>query len=232
MLHRLRDAGNTLLVVEHDPEVIRAADLVLDLGPGAGQRGGEIVFFGSRKQLLRDKRSLTAQYLSGRRSVLEQGRRPEDFPASPQGGEGTLDILGAAEHNLKTIDVAIPLNRLVCITGVSGSGKSTLIQDVLYRGLYRLQGRAVEQPGRHLEIRGFKENFSEVVLVDQSPIGKTTRSNPASYVGALGPIRKAFAAEPLARQRGYTAGTFSFNSGKGRCPTCGGNGFSASRCSS
>jgi len=225
VLHRLRDAGNTLLVVEHDPEVIRAADLVLDLGPGAGQRGGEIMFFGSQKQLLRDKRSLTAQYLSGRRSVLEQGRRLEDSPASPQGGEGTLDILGAAEHNLKTIDVAIPLNRLVCITGVSGSGKSTLIQDVLYRGLYRLQGRPVEQPGRHLEIRGFRENFSEVVLVDQSPIGKTTRSNPASYVGALDPIRKAFAAEPLARQRGYTAGTFSFNSGKGRCPTCGGNGF-------
>jgi excinuclease ABC subunit A len=223
VLHRLRDAGNTLLVVEHDPEVIRSADRILDLGPGAGERGGEIVFFGTQGQLLRDKRSLTAQYLSGRRSVLEHGRRSADTPAERV--EHWLEILGAAEHNLKTIDVAIPLNRLVCITGVSGSGKSTLIQDVLYRGLYRLQGRPVEQPGRHREIRGFRGRFSEVVLVDQSPIGKTTRSNPASYVGALDPIRKLFAAEPLSRQRGYTAGTFSFNSGKGRCPTCGGNGF-------
>jgi len=224
VLHRLRDAGNTLLVVEHDPEVIRAADMVLDLGPGAGENGGEIVFFGSQKQLLRNKCSLTAQYLSGRRSVLEHGRRAGDCPAPADIVEQSLEILGAAEHNLKKIDVAIPLNRLVCITGVSGSGKSTLIQDVLYRALYRLQGRPVEQPGSHREIRG-SEHFSEVVLVDQSPIGKTTRSNPASYVGALDPIRKAFAAEPLARQRGYTAGTFSFNSGKGRCPTCGGNGF-------
>jgi len=224
VLHRLRDAGNTLLVVEHDPEVIRAADRILDLGPGAGERGGEIVFFGSRKQLLRSKRSLTAQYLSGRKSVLEQGRKPADSPAPAESIRHSLEILGAAEHNLKTIDVAIPLNRLVCITGVSGSGKSTLVQDVLYRGLYRLQGRPIEQPGRHREICG-SEYFSEVVLVDQSPIGKTTRSNPASYVGALDPIRKAFAAEPLARQRGYSAGTFSFNSGKGRCPTCGGNGF-------
>ena len=224
VLHRLRDAGNTLLVVEHDPEVIRSADRILDLGPGAGERGGEIVFFGSQKQLLRNRRSLTAQYLSGRRSVLEHGRQAASFPAPAQSGEHALEILGAAEHNLKNIDVSIPLNRLVCITGVSGSGKSTLVQDVLYRALYRMQGRPVEQPGRHREIRGF-EHISEVVLVDQSPIGKTTRSNPASYVGALDPIRKAFAAEPLSRQRGYTAGTFSFNSGKGRCPTCGGNGF-------
>jgi excinuclease ABC subunit A len=225
VLHRLRDAGNTLLVVEHDPEVIRAADLVLDLGPGAGERGGEIVFYGTQKQLLRSRRSLTAQYLSGGKSVLEDGRRPAVGPAGSGSREECLEILGAAEHNLKGIDVAIPLNRLVCITGVSGSGKSTLVQDVLYRGLYRLQGRPVEQPGRHRRIRGFRGHFSDVVLVDQSPIGKTTRSNPASYVGALDPIRKAFAGQPLSRQRGYTSGTFSFNSGKGRCPTCGGNGF-------
>ena len=224
VLHRLRDAGNTLLVVEHDPEVIRSADRVLDLGPGAGERGGQIVFFGSQKQLLRNRRSLTAQYLSGRRSVLKHGGSAASSPAPLHSGEHALEILGAAEHNLKNIDVSIPLNRLVCITGVSGSGKSTLVQDVLYRALYRMRGKPVEQPGRHREIRGY-EHISEVVLVDQSPIGKTTRSNPASYVGALGPIRKAFAAEPLARQRGYTAGTFSFNSGKGRCPTCGGNGF-------
>jgi len=225
VLQRLRDAGNTLLVVEHDPEVIRAADLVLDLGPGPGDRGGEIVFYGTQKQLLRSRRSLTAQYLSGRKSVLEHGRSSPAVPAAAGTTENRLEILGAAEHNLKTIDVSIPLNRLVCITGVSGSGKSTLIQDVLYRGLYRLQGKPVEQPGRHRQIRGFRRHLSDVVLVDQSQIGKTTRSNPASYVGALDPIRKAFAAEPLARQRGYTPGTFSFNSGKGRCPTCGGNGF-------
>ncbi|MBN2552325.1 MAG: excinuclease ABC subunit UvrA [Spirochaetales bacterium] len=241
VLQRLRDAGNTLLVVEHDPEVIRAADLVLDLGPGAGDRGGEIVFFGSLGQLRRDRRSLTGRYLSGGISVLDQVRRardrqPDDTPGpgSSRSGEGPqttgrsgtfLEILGAEEHNLKNIDVAIPLNRLVCVTGVSGSGKSTLIQDVLYRGVCRLQGRPVEQPGRHREIRGFRRHFSEAVLVDQSPIGKTTRSNPASYVSALDPIRKIFAAHPLSRQRDYTAGTFSFNSGKGRCPTCGGNGF-------
>jgi excinuclease ABC subunit A len=224
VLHRLRDAGNTLLVVEHDPEVIRAADLVLDMGPGAGDKGGEIVFFGSQAKLLKDKRSLTAQYLSGKRSVLDQGLRIDTFRSTVDPGDSYLEIVGAAEHNLRGIDVAIPLNRLVCITGVSGSGKSTLVQDVLYRALYRLQGRPAEQPGRHREIRGF-EYFSGVVLVDQSPIGKTTRSNPASYVGALDPIRKLFAVEPLARQRGYTTGAFSFNSGKGRCPTCGGNGF-------
>ena len=224
VLHRLRDAGNTLLVVEHDPEVIRAADLVLDMGPGAGDKGGEIVFFGSQAELLKEKRSLTAQYLSGKRSVLDPGLRIDASRSGADRADSFLEILGAEEHNLRGIDVAIPLNHLVCITGVSGSGKSTLVQEVLYRALYRLQGRPVEQPGRHREIRGF-EQFSEVVLVDQSPIGKTTRSNPASYVGALNPIRKLFAAEPLSRQRGYTPGTFSFNSGKGRCPTCGGNGF-------
>jgi excinuclease ABC subunit A len=211
ILHRLRDAGNTLLVVEHDPEVIRAADLVLDMGPGAGQSGGEVVFFGSQAKLLADRRSLTGQYLAGKRSVLEEGGRVRRA-AAPEDG-AFLEILDAEEHNLKALDVSIPANRLVCVTGVSGSGKSTLVQDVLYRGACRLMGRAVEQPGRHREIRGF-EGFSEVVLVDQSPIGKTTRSNPASYVGALDPIRRLFAAEPLSRQRGYTPGTFSFNSGK------------------
>jgi excinuclease ABC subunit A len=135
-----------------------------------------------------------------------------------------LEILGAAEHNLKGIDVGIPLGRLVCVTGVSGSGKSTLVQDICFRALRKLKARPVESPGRHRAIRGH-EHIADVVLVDQSPIGKTTRSNPASYVGALGPIRKAFPAQPLARERGYTAGTFSVNSGAGRCPACGGNGF-------
>jgi len=232
ILQKLRDAGNTLVVVEHDPEVIEAADLIIDMGPGAGTRGGEIVYFGPRDGLLGQRRSLTARYLSGMRGVREQrlaSVRPSE-PGMPidekldSDHQPRLEISGAEAHNLKNIDVRIPLNRLVCVTGVSGSGKSTLVEEVLYRALLRLKSKPVERPGKHREVRGH-ERFAEVVLVDQSPIGKTTRSNPASYVGALTSIRKLFAAEPLARQRGYTPGTFSFNSGRGRCPTCGGNGF-------
>ena len=219
ILHRLRDAGNTLLVVEHDPDVIRAADKILDLGPGPGERGGEIVFFGTQQELKKCKRSRTAKYLcSGglRPPTLERNRRSQSA--------ATIKILGASEHNLKGIDVKIPLNRLVCITGVSGSGKSTLVEDVLYRGLLRLKHKPTEQPGKHKKIIGH-DQIEDVVLVDQSPIGKTTRSNPASYVGAFDAIRKLFAAEPMAVERSYTAGTFSFNSGEGRCPACSGNGF-------
>jgi len=219
VLERLRDAGNTLLVVEHDPQIMLAADRILDLGPGPGERGGEVVFFGSPERLLRSRKSVTAQYLSGRRAVVSgtSGRPP---------GRATrwLRILGAAEHNLKGIDVALPLNRLVCVTGVSGSGKSTLLQDVAYRALRKRMGKPTEAPGRHRGLAG-EERVQDVVMVDQSPIGKTTRSNPASYVGAFDAIRKVFAAEPVSKVRGYTAGTFSFNSGGGRCPACGGNGF-------
>jgi excinuclease ABC subunit A len=230
VLHRLRDAGNTLIVVEHDPEVIRAADLVLDMGPGPGERGGEVVFFGELEDLLHAKRSvvkrsLTAQYLKGQKRVVSEtdiGRIRASGTKTEE--NGCLEILGAVEHNLKNIDVEIPLRRLVCITGVSGSGKSTLVQEVLYNALCKLKYKPVQTPGKHRAIRGH-DGIDEVVLVDQSPIGKTTRSNPASYVGALDVIRKLFAAEPLAKQRGYTSGTFSFNSGKGRCPTCGGSGF-------
>jgi excinuclease ABC subunit A len=219
ILHRLRDAGNTLLVVEHDPDVIRAADKILDLGPGPGERGGEVVFFGRLPELKKCKRSLTGKYLVARPS------RPFRLPKPNTTGETpALLIKGAAEHNLKSIDVDIPLNRLVCITGVSGSGKSTLVEEVLYRGLLRLKGRPAEQPGRHRKITGH-EQVEDIVLVDQSPIGRTTRSNPASYVGAFDEIRQLFAVQPLARERSYTAGTFSFNSGDGRCPTCHGNGF-------
>ncbi len=221
VLHRLRVAGNSLLVVEHDAEVMLAADRVLDLGPGPGERGGKVVFFGTPGELLRSKRSLTAQYLTGKKTVIDGHGRDSEPAGTPK---AYLEILGAAENNLKTIDVRIPLNRLVCLTGVSGSGKSSLMQDVGYHALRKLKGRPVEPPGRHRAIRGH-EQIQDVVLVDQSPIGKTTRSNPASYVGALDAIRKAFAAEPLARERGYTAGTFSFNAGTGRCPSCGGNGF-------
>jgi len=217
VLRRLRTAGNSLVVVEHDPQVMLAADRILELGPGPGERGGEVVFFGTPRELARAGESLTAQYLTRRKSVLAEG-------AAQPPGAARLEILAAAENNLKRIDVQFPLNRLACITGVSGSGKSTLVQDVLYRGLAKLMGKPVEAPGRHGAIRGH-EQIREVVLVDQSPIGRTARSNPASYVGALDPIRRLLAAEPAARSRGYTAGTFSFNTGTGRCPTCAGSGF-------
>jgi excinuclease ABC subunit A len=219
ILHRLRDAGNSLLVVEHDPQVMLAADRILDLGPGPGERGGQVMFFGTPRQLLKAKRSLTADYLTGRKKVLPPGTATCWRPAVSH-----LEILGAAANNLKQVDVRIPLGRLVCITGVSGSGKSTLVREVLYNGLAKLKARPVEPPGAHRAILGH-ELVAEAVLVDQSPIGRTTRSNPASYVGALDGIRKLFAAEPAAQARGYTAGTFSFNSGLGRCPTCGGSGF-------
>lgn len=245
VLQRLRDAGNTLIVVEHDPGIIRASDFIIDMGPGAGERGGEVVFSGTLEEMLRSAQSLTAQYLTGRKQVLA-GNMYENLPArtvhgvwktmerpyrshgAASGREGEeepfIEILGASEHNLKNIDVKLPLHRLVCISGVSGSGKSTLLVDVLYNALRKLKHRPVEQAGSHRAVIGH-ELIDDVVLVDQSPIGKTTRSNPASYVGAFDGIRKVFGAEPLARERGYTPGTFSFNSGSGRCPTCRGNGF-------
>ncbi len=219
VLHRLRDAGNSLLVVEHDPQVMLAANRILDMGPGPGEQGGQAVFFGSPAELLQAEDSLTGQYLRGQKAVAPAGK-----PLLPDAQTAWLKVQGAAAHNLKGLDVAIPLGRLVVVTGVSGSGKSTLVQDVLYNGLTKLKGQPVEQPGAHRAIVGHQQ-FASVELVDQSPIGRTTRSNPASYVGVLGAIRKAFAAEPLAVERGYTAGTFSFNSGNGRCPSCGGNGF-------
>ncbi len=217
VLHRLRDAGNTLVVVEHDELVMHAADRILDMGPGPGERGGEVVFFGDPQALLRGD-SLTADYLTGRKAVAPP-HAPKPLAAKQ------LELLGASEHNLNEVDVAIPLERLVCVTGVSGSGKSTLIRDVLYPALTKSLGGTVETPGgAHRALHGV-EYLDNVVLVDQSPIGKSARSNPASYVGAFDAVRKLFAAEPEALRRRYTAGTFSFNSGNGRCPTCGGTGF-------
>ena len=223
VMHKLRDSGNSLIVVEHDPQIMFTADRILDMGPGPGEHGGQAVFFGSPRQLLASRRSVTAKYLSGKKTVAKELTKTS-AAESGDTGRAFLRITGAAEHNLKNIDVNIPLRQMVCVTGVSGSGKSTLIQDICYHALRKLKGKPVEMPGKHHSISGH-EFLCDVVLVDQSPIGKTTRSNPASYVGALDGIRKAFAAEPLAVERNYTAGTFSFNSGHGRCPTCSGNGF-------
>jgi len=224
VLQRLRDAGNTIIVVEHDPEVIRAADLVIDMGPGAGEHGGKVVFFGGLAELLRDQRSLTAQYLTGKKKVVPRGAKAGNGGQQAAKPDRRIRVLGASEHNLKNIDVDIPLDRLVCLTGVSGSGKSTLVQEVLYNALRALKHAPVDQPGKHRAIAGH-DLVDSVVMVDQSPIGRTARSNPVSHVGAFDGIRKLFAAEPLSRERGYTAGTFSFNAGNGRCPTCTGSGF-------
>jgi excinuclease ABC subunit A len=231
VMKRLRDAGNSLLVVEHDPQIMLEADRILDLGPGAGERGGDIVFFGTPREIRRSARSLTGEYLSGRKRVgSERPESPGTRPPPP--GEVVaearsnrwIELRGVSQHNLKNVEVRIPLKRLVCVTGVSGSGKSTLIEDVLYPALLKFHGKPTEAPGSFAALAG-AELIDDVVMVDQSPIGRTTRSNPASYVGAFDAIRALFATEPAALERKYTAGTFSFNSGNGRCPTCSGNGF-------
>lgn len=216
-MKRLRDAGNTLVVVEHDPAVMLAADRMIDMGPAPGERGGYIVFDGTTDEL-RDADTLTGAYLGGRKHV-GMGLKRAVTESTPR-----LILEGADEHNLQSITVEFPLQRLVCITGVSGSGKSTLVQDILAPALLRQFGRSTETPGRHDRLLG-ADHLSDVVYVDQSPIGKTARSNPASYVGAWDCIREIFATSPMAKQRGYTAAKFSFNSGDGRCPTCGGSGF-------
>ncbi len=216
-MQRLRDAGNTLVVVEHDPAVMLAADRMIDMGPGPGEKGGQIVFDGTTQDL-RGADTLTGAYLGGRKQVGMGFQRLVNA-ATPR-----LLLEGVREHNLKNVSVEIPLQRLVCVTGVSGSGKSTLVQDVLAPALMRHFGRSTEAPGRHDRLLG-AELLADVVFVDQSPIGKTARSNPVSYVGAWDAIRELFANAPLSRQRGYTASKFSFNSGDGRCATCGGSGF-------
>lgn len=217
VMHRLRNAGNTLVVVEHDPQVMVAADRIIDIGPGPGERGGQIVFDGTPAKL-RTARTLTGDYLGGRQRV--EAPRPMPVAANTP----RLLLEGVSAHNLKNVSVELPLGRLVCVTGVSGSGKSTLVQDVLYPALLKQKGKPSEAPGAFERLLG-AEQIADVVMVDQTPIGKTARSNPASYVGAFDAIRKLFAQAPLARERAYTAGTFSFNGGDGRCPTCGGTGF-------
>ncbi|MFG6446805.1 excinuclease ABC subunit UvrA [Roseateles sp. BYS180W] len=216
-MQRLRDAGNTLVVVEHDPAVMLAADRLIDMGPGPGRLGGQIVFDGTPEQI-RAADTLTGAYLGGRKHVGMCLKRPVEAH-TPR-----LILEGARAHNLKNLSVDIPLQRLVAVTGVSGSGKSTLIQDVLYPALARWFGQATETPGEHDRLLG-ADVLVDAVFVDQSPIGKTARSNPVSYVGAFDDIRKRFADAPLAQERSYGAGMFSFNAGDGRCPTCGGSGF-------
>ncbi len=216
-MHRLRDAGNTLVVVEHDPAVMLAADRLIDLGPGPGERGGRIVYDGTPEDA-RQADTLTGAYLGARRQVGLGQRRLVQL-STPK-----LVLQGVREHNLRDVTVELPLQRLVVVTGVSGSGKSTLVQDVLAPALARHFGQATEAPGVHDSLLG-ADWLAGAVFVDQSPIGKTARSNPASYVGAFDELRKLFADAPLARERSYTAGTFSFNAGDGRCPSCGGSGF-------
>ena len=216
-LTRLRDMGNTVIVVEHDEAMMRAADYIVDLGPGAGEHGGHIVATGDIDQVMHNPGSLTGQYLSGdKRIPLPEQRRP--------GNGSVITVSGARENNLKDVEVSLPLGLLTCVTGVSGSGKSTLIYDILYKKLAQTLNRARDYPGDHDDVVGI-ENIDKVVNIDQSPIGRTPRSNPATYTGAFTPIRELFASLPEARVRGYKPGRFSFNVKGGRCEACQGEGY-------
>jgi excinuclease ABC subunit A len=217
-LKGLRDLGNTVLVVEHDADTIRAADYILDLGPGAGVHGGELVAAGTLPQILESKKSLTAQYLTGELSIPIPKKR-----LSPTEERGWLEVLGCSENNLQNIDVRIPLGLFTCVTGVSGSGKSTFVDDILRRALFRKFFGSKERPGEHRALKGF-ENLDKVIVIDQSPIGRTPRSNPATYTGMFNHIRDLFAKLPAAKVRGYEPGRFSFNVKGGRCEKCEGDG--------
>ncbi|MBX9929179.1 MAG: excinuclease ABC subunit UvrA, partial [Gemmatimonadaceae bacterium] len=217
-LRQLRDLGNTVLVVEHDDETIRAADHLIDLGPGAGKHGGEVIAAGTVAEVLANPRSLTGQYLQGTRRIeIPAARRPRD-------PRKVLRVEGAAEHNLKDVTLEVPLGCFVTVTGVSGSGKSTLIEDILHRVLARHFYRARVVPGEHKSATGL-EHLDKVIDIDQSPIGRTPRSNPATYTGLFTPIRDLFAELPEAKLRGYGPGRFSFNVKGGRCEACQGDGL-------
>ena len=228
-LRQLRDLGNSVIVVEHDAETIRTADHIVDLGPGAGPRGGEIVAQGTLEQILRSQGSLTADYLTGRAQIAIPRKRVRPGRIDPQAARtsdisGWLTLVGATENNLKNITASFPLGCLTCVTGVSGSGKSTLVDDILRRALFRYFYNSKEKPGRHRALRGL-DQIDKAIVIDQSAIGRTPRSNPVTYTGAFTPIREVFAQLPAARVRGYDAGRFSFNVKGGRCENCEGGGL-------
>ena len=215
-LKHLRDLGNTLIVVEHDEDTMLAADCVVDIGPGAGEHGGEVVAVGTAREIMNNKNSITGAYLSGKIKIPVPGERKKP--------SGFLKIVGAQENNLKNIDVKIPLGVMTCVTGVSGSGKSSLINEILYKKLAKELNRARTIPGKHKRIEGL-EQVDKVIDIDQSPIGRTPRSNPATYTGVFDLIRDLFAATPDAKARGYKKGRFSFNVKGGRCEACSGDGI-------
>ena len=215
-LKKLRDSGNSVIVVEHDEETILSADHVIDIGPGAGKYGGEIIFEGTAKEIAKDNKSLTGQYINGKKKIpISKKKR--------KGSNKTLSILGASEFNLKDIDINIPLGKFLSITGVSGSGKSTLVTEILAKKLTQHFYKSKAKPGEHREIKGL-ENIDKVINIDQSPIGRTPRSNPATYTGVFTYIRELFAEQKEAKLRGYKAGRFSFNVRGGRCESCQGDG--------
>ncbi|MCZ7403952.1 MAG: excinuclease ABC subunit UvrA, partial [Candidatus Methanoperedens sp.] len=216
MLTQLRDLGNTVIVVEHDEEMIRSADFIVDMGPGAGVHGGEVVVTGTLDDVINCENCLTGEYLSHKKMIVIPRRRRKP--------KGNITIVGASENNLKQIDVNIPLGVMTCITGVSGSGKSTLVNDILYKALARRFYHAREKPGKHRGMIGL-ENIDKIIIIDQSPIGRTPRSNPATYTGLFTPIRDIFAQLPSAKARGYLPGRFSFNVKGGRCEACKGDGI-------
>jgi excinuclease ABC subunit A len=221
-LRRLRDLGNSVIVVEHDEETIRAADHILDLGPGAGPRGGEIVAQGTIDEVLRAKNSPTADYLSGRARIAIPRERVQ--PRAGQTGDGWLTVTGAAENNLKNVEASFPIGCFTCVTGVSGSGKSTLVDDIVRRALFRHFYNSKDKPGKHRALQGL-DQLDKAIVIDQSAIGRTPRSNPITYTGAFTPIRELFSQLPAARIRGYDAGRFSFNVKGGRCENCEGGGL-------